>query len=180
MKYSIILAIALMMPAFAALAEGKAKFNDAQIAAIVVAANQVAIDAGKAAESKSSNSEVKAFAHGTVTDHTDVNKQATALVNKLKITPEENAISKSLRSDGKINLDRLSKLNGKPFDKSYIYQEVVFHKQLLDIIDDKLLPAAQNEELKALLVKVRPTVASHLEKAQKLQIVVDQMREPGK
>ncbi|MEO6561600.1 MAG: hypothetical protein ABIN99_00935 [Nitrosospira sp.] len=48
MKNSIILAIALMMPAFAALAEGKAKFNDAQIAAIVVAANQVAIDAGKA------------------------------------------------------------------------------------------------------------------------------------
>lgn len=43
MKNSIILAIALMMPAFAALAEGKAKFNDAQIAA-----NQVAIDAGKA------------------------------------------------------------------------------------------------------------------------------------
>ena len=109
-----------------------------------------------------------------------MNKQATALVAKLKITPEENTLSKSLRSDGKINLDRLSKLNGKPFDKSYIYQEVVFHKQLIDIIDDKLLPAAQNEELKALLVKVRPTVASHLEKAQKLQIVVDQMREPGK
>jgi len=180
MKNSIILAVALMIPAFAATAEDKSSLNDAQIAAIVVAANQVDIDAGKAAESKSTNSEVKAFAHRMVADHTDVNKQATALVTKLKVTPEENAISKSLKSDGKINLDRINKLNGKAYDKSYVYQEVVFHKQVLDVIDTKLLPAARNEELKALLVKVRPAVASHLEHAEKLQVIVDEMRESGK
>ena len=79
MKNSVILAIALMAPAFVASAEDKTNLNDAQIAAIVVAANQVDIDAGKAAESKSSNKEVQAFAHRMVGDHTDVNKQATAL-----------------------------------------------------------------------------------------------------
>jgi putative membrane protein len=178
MKNSVILTIALMMPAFSVSAA--ANLNDEQIAAIVVAANQVDIDAGKAAESKSSNSEVKAFAHRVVSEHTDVNKQATALVTKLKVTPEENAISKGLLSDGRKNLDRLNKLKGKSFDKTYIYQEVVFHKQVLDVIDNKLLPAAQNEELKALLVKVRPAVAAHLEHAEKLQVLVDQMRESGK
>ena len=180
MKNSVILAMALMMPAFVASAEDKANLNDAQIAAIVVAANQVDIDAGKAAESKSSNKEVKAFAHRMVGDHTDVNKQATALVTKLKVTREENAVSKGLKSDGKINLDRLTKLNGKSFDKTYVYQEVVFHRQVLDVIDNKLLPGAKNEELKALLAKVRPAVASHVEHAEKLQMLVDQMREPGK
>ena len=89
-------------------AEAAANLNDEQIAAIVVAANQVDIDAGKAVESESSNNEVKAFAHRMVGEHTDVNKQATALVTKLKVAPEENAISKGLLSDGRKNLDRLN------------------------------------------------------------------------
>src|ERR1051325_2974799 len=50
--------------------------NDAQIAAIVVAANQVDIDAGKLAESKASSQDVKAFGKQMVTDHTGVNKSA--------------------------------------------------------------------------------------------------------
>jgi putative membrane protein len=53
--------------------------TDPQITAIVVAANQVDINAGKLAESKSGNKEVKAFAERMVTDHTGVNKQAVAL-----------------------------------------------------------------------------------------------------
>jgi putative membrane protein len=180
MKNSLILAIALLVPTFVMAANYKANLNDAQIAAIAVAANQVDIDAGKAAESKSSNQEVKAFAHRMITDHTDVINQATALVTKLKVTPEESTLSKSLKSDGQKNLDRLTKMDGKAFNKAYIYQEIAFHKQVLDVIDNMLLPSAKNEELKALLVKVRGGVTSHLEHAEKIQPLVDEVREPGK
>ena len=34
-------------------------------------------------------------------------------------------------------------MDGKAFDKTYISQEIVFHKQVLDVIDNKLLPSAQ-------------------------------------
>ena len=180
MKNSFILALAMLIPSFAGAANYKANLNDAQIAAIAVAANEVDIDAGNAAESKSSNPEVKAFAHRMIADHTDVNKQATALVTKLKVTPEESTLSKSLRSDGQKNLDRLNKMDGKAFNKAYIYQEIAFHKQVLDVIDNMLLPSAKNEELKALLVKVRGGISSHLEHAEKIQPLVDEMREPGK
>ena len=180
MKNSLILAIALLVPTFVMAANYKANLNDAQIAAIAVAANQVDIDAGKAAESKSSNQEVKAFAHRMIADHTDVINQATALVTKLKVTPEECTLSKSLKSDGQKNLDRLTKMDGKAFNKAYIYQEIAFHKQVLDVIDNMLLPSAKNEELKALLVKVRGGVTSHLEHAEKIQPLVDEVREPGK
>ena len=71
-------------------------------------------------------------------------------------------------------------LDGKPFDKVYINHEIVFHKQVLDLIDEKLLPGAKNEELQGLLVKVRGGVALHLEHAEKIQPIVDEMREPGK
>jgi putative membrane protein len=81
--------------------------NDAQIAAIVVAANAVDIDTGKLARSKAISKEVKEFGQRMVSDHTAVNQQAGALVKKLAVTPEENPTSKSLRDDGARTLKKL-------------------------------------------------------------------------
>jgi putative membrane protein len=78
--------------------------NDAQIASIVVTANQVDIDAGKLAGSRSTNGEVKAFARLMVTDHTGVNKSATDLAARLKVTPQDNPTSQNLKADGDKNL----------------------------------------------------------------------------
>src|SRR6266700_3229686 len=72
--------------------------NDAQIASIVVTANTVDIDAGKLAESKSSNADVKAFAQRMITDHSGVNKSAVDLVTKLKVAPQDNPTSQSLKA----------------------------------------------------------------------------------
>jgi len=143
--------------------------NDAQIAHIVVTANQVDIDAGKLAESKGSNAEVKAFGKQMVTDHTAVNQQATALVTKLKVAPEDNATSQALKSGGADNVKALQGLSGAAFDKAYVDHEVAYHEQVLGAIDKTLVPNAKNEELKALIVKVRPAFVGHLEHAKKIQ-----------
>jgi putative membrane protein len=143
--------------------------TDAQIAAIVVTANQVDINAGKLAESKSGNKDVKAFAQRMVTDHTGVNKSATELVTKLKVKPEENPTSTSLRTAGEETLKRLKGLKGAEFDNAYAANEVTYHQTVLDAVDKMLIPSAKNEELKALLVKVRPAFVDHLEHAKHLQ-----------
>ena len=139
--------------------------SDAQIAAIVVAANSVDIDAGKLAQSKADNAEVKKFAKQMVTDHTSVNKNAVDLVTKLKVIPEENDTSRSLKEGGQKNIARLKELKGKEFDKAYVDNEVTYHQAVLDAVDKTLIPSAQNAELKALLVKVRPAFVAHLEHA---------------
>jgi putative membrane protein len=143
--------------------------SDAQIASIVVTANQVDIDAGKLGESKGHAADVKAFAKQMVTDHTGVNKQAVALVTKLKVTPEDNPTSQSLKKAGDDNLKSLKALKGAAFDKAYIDHEVAYHEQVLDAVDKTLIPGATNAELKALLVKVRPAFVAHLEHARHLQ-----------
>ena len=143
--------------------------NDAQIAAIVVTANQVDIDAGKLAESRSTNKEVKEFAKRMVTDHSAVNKSAMELVHKLKVKPEANDTSASLKKGGDENVANLKKLKGKAFDKAYVDHEVAYHQAVLDAVDKTLIPSAKNEELKALLVKVRPAFVQHLEHAKHMQ-----------
>ena len=143
--------------------------NDAQIASIVVTANQVDIDAGKLAKSRSTNKEVKAFAELMITDHTGVNKSATDLVTKLKVTPQDNPTSQSLKAGGDKNLAHLKTLKGAAFDKAYVDHEVAYHQQVIDALDKTLIPGATNDELKALLIKVRPAFVAHLEHAKHLQ-----------
>jgi len=143
--------------------------TDPQIAAIVVTANQVDIDAGRLAKSKAHSKEVKEFAQRMITDHTGVNKSATELVQKLHVTPESNATSESLKKGGEQNLAALRNLSGSAFDKAYIDHEVAYHQSVLDAVDKDLIPNAQNAELKALLVKVRPAFMAHLEHAKQIQ-----------
>lgn len=143
--------------------------TDPQIAAIVVSANQVDIDAGKLAKSKGHSAEVKEFAQQMITDHSGVNKAATDLVHKLNVTPEPNATSESLQKGGDENLANLKTLSGAAFDKAYIDHEVAYHQAVIDALDKTLIPSAQNAELKALLVKVRPAFVAHLDHAKKVQ-----------
>jgi putative membrane protein len=167
MKFStVVMASLLMAPVATLSAQG---INDAQIASIVVTANQVDIDAGKLATTQASNPEVKKFAQLMVTDHSGVNKQAVDLAARLKVTPEDNPTSKSLKSGGDDNLKNLKGLKGAAFDKAYIDHEVAYHQSVLDALDKTLIPGAKNEELKALLVKVRPAFVAHLEHAKHLQ-----------
>jgi putative membrane protein len=167
MKLSMIVVAALLLvPAASASAQS---VTDPQIAHIVVTANQVDIDAGKLAASRATDPEVKAFGERMVTDHTGVNKSATELVTRLKVTPEDNPTSQSLKAGGEKNLATLESLKGAAFDKAYIDHEVAYHDQVLEALDKTLIPGAKNEELKALLVKVRPAFVAHRDHAKKIQ-----------
>jgi len=150
-------------------AEGSAKLTDPQIAAIVVTANSVDVTAGQLATKSTKNKEVKKFAEQMVNDHTSVNKSAVELVTKLNVKPEENDTSRGLQKGGDENIANLKKLKGKAFDKAYVDQEVAYHETVLGAIDTALIPSATNTELKALLEKVRPAIAAHLEHAKHIQ-----------
>jgi putative membrane protein len=152
-----------------AAAAGAQAVTDAQIASIVVTANQVDIDAGKLASERAAKADVKQFGALMVTDHTGVNKAAVELVTKLKVTPEDNPTSQSLKAGGQKNVAHLQTLKGAAFDKAYVDQEVAYHTAVLEAVDKTLIPNASNAELKALLVKVRPAFVAHLEHAKRIQ-----------
>ena len=143
--------------------------TDPQIAMIAVTADNVDIDAGKLAAEKTSNPKVKKFAQLMVTDHTSVNKKATALAKKLNLTPEESDTSRSLKSDGDKNVEKLRGLSGAEFDKAYIDYEVSYHEAVIKTVNETLIPNTKNAELKKLLESAGPIFASHLNHAKEVQ-----------
>ena len=135
----------------AALAQGAAKPTDPQIAHIAYTAGVIDVAAAKQALGKTRNKEVKAFAQDMVRDHEAVNKQALALVKKLKVTPEDNDTSRTLSKNAADKRAELAKLKGAAFDKAYVANEVAYHKAVDSALETNLIPNSSNAELKSLL-----------------------------
>lgn len=142
--------------------------SDANIAAIVVTANTIDIQYAEMALAKSQNAEVRAFAEMVKKDHESVNEAAGALVTRLGVTPEMNGIAFDLRDDAEVKRLTLRDFEGAAFDSAYAANEVTYHTTVLGAIDAALIPSAQNAELKALLVAVRPAIEAHLGHARDL------------
>ena len=142
--------------------------SDAEIAAIVVAANAVDAEIGDVAAARASNAEVKQFGKTMGVDHRAVNEAAVALVGKLKVTPVESATSKKLLADGAIVKAQLSGKTGAEFDRAYLTHEVEYHKAVIAAVDQLLIPSATNAELKQTLISVRPAFVAHLQHAEHL------------
>lgn len=157
-------------------APAPAGLTDANIAAIVVAANNADILYADLALAKSHDKEIRAFANMVKKDHEAVNEAAVALVTRLKVTPVDNEISFDLRDNAETTRLIFRDFEGFAFDSAYADNEVTYHKKLLGAIDDALIPSARNAELKALLIQVRPAVAAHLGHAEHLFLAVTQTR----
>jgi len=143
--------------------------SDANIAAIVVAANTADIDNGKQGQTRAKNAEVKAFARQMINDHGASNQQASALATKLGLTPEDNATSTGIRTQQDSIRTAIKGLSGAAFDKAYVDNEVTYHETVLNAIDQALIPNAQNAELKQLLTNTRPIISAHLDHAKQIQ-----------
>ncbi|MFD1162090.1 MULTISPECIES: DUF4142 domain-containing protein [Hwangdonia] len=138
------------------------KLNDSEIASVAVVANQIDIDYAKMAIKRSKNKEVIDFANRMMEDHNAVIQQAVALVTKLGVTPKDNEVSQSLLKQSKETLKKLKKTKKQDFDKTYIDNEVAYHKAVIDAVNGLLIPQAKNAELKNLLEAVVPALEAHL------------------
>lgn len=173
MKKLIILAVGLMAPALSAFADTRdtdmRNINDAHIADVVVTASGIAIEAARLAQSRSSNEEIRSYAQRMVGDHTEVSQSAIELATKLNVTLQDNPISQGLKVGSETDFARLQALRGEEFDKAYIDHKVILYQNMLDTIDNELMPSASNYELKALLFNLFSPFSLHLDDAQKIQ-----------
>lgn len=168
-KATICLVVGTVMLPWASIAQKTQKLTDPQIASVAVTANQVDIDYAKIAQQKSKNADVLKFAETMAKDHQSVIDQAVALVTKLKVTPEDNATSKSLKEGEVKTAKMLNSKSGKAFDKAYIDNEVAYHKAVISVVENILIKDASNPELKDLLVSAVPLFKAHLVHAEMVQ-----------
>ena len=165
---SLMVSSVLVVTAPFARGQTAAKPNDAQIAQIVNVADTIDVKAGQLALSKSSNAQVKAFAQDMVRDHTQVNEQALILVKKLNVQPQDTETSRALTKQADDEMKQLQGLSGAAFDKAYAENEFAYHKQVNAAVQNTLIPAASNAELKSLLQQGLKIFEGHQQHAEQL------------
>jgi putative membrane protein len=142
-----------------------AKLNDPTIVAIFDAANTWDIETSGLAVKKGTTKDIRDFGAMLVHDHMAVRGQGRDLAKKLGVTPtppKDFAMAK----DHYAAMKKLNRLSGKAFDRAYLEFEVAYHKAVIDAINTTLLPALQNQEVKALVIKVAPAFKAHEDAAQ--------------
>lgn len=143
--------------------------TDGQIIHIMEKANEGEADIAKMAKGRAENKDVKEFAKKMADEHKKSEKAVKDVAKKIKVKAVENDASKTIENTAEAKEKDLKKLKGKEFDKAYIDTQVSMHQQLLKDLTEKMIPAAQNAELKSYLETTKGHVESHLARAQEIQ-----------
>lgn len=136
---------------------------DAARLVAIAQANIAEVEAGNLALEKSSNADVKAFAKMMIDDHTrglEETKKVAAAKN-VTLPSEPDAAHKKLAAE-------LKALSGSGFDSTYVKKAGVEDHTKVHAALRKDIDAAQDADVKALAIKLEPTVAHHLAMAKKL------------
>lgn len=127
-----------------------ANLNDLEIAHVAYTADNIDIRYAHLALAISENPAIHDFARTMIRDHTAVNEQALALLNKLDAQPQDNFLSQSLEVGADALIDEMSRLRGDEFDRRYAENELAYHQAVNGLVADAFIPNIENAEVKAL------------------------------
>lgn len=127
-------------------------------------ANIAEIEAGKLAQSKSQNDQVKSFAQKMVDDHTKA-------LDDLKKLADAKNVTLPTKSDSKHQAmaKKLDKLSGAQFDRQYLAQGGMSDHKTTHNLLQRIQSRATDPDLKQLATQTIPVVNQHMDLAQQTQ-----------
>ena len=134
------------------LSAGDKKFVDK-----VASANSAEIQVMTLAGEKAGDPKIKDMAAQMLTDHQDAGQKLTALAQQKGIE-----VPTDLAAADQKEVDKLTKLDGKKFDKAFVKDETKDHKQLLAVLK-KESTSGKDPDVKSFADAVAPTVQKHID-----------------
>ncbi len=137
--------------------------SDDQFARKAAAGGLAEVTISNLAVKQASDPAVAKFATQMVKDHTRTNKELVKLANTKRID-----VATTMDAKHKKMMDRLGKLTGAEFDRSYMEGQVKDHKETVSLFE-KEAKNGKDEDLRAWAKKTLPALREHLKMAQKVQ-----------
>jgi putative membrane protein len=143
--------------------------SDGQMASLMDIADMSSVEQAREAGRKAKSSSVRDLAHQELTDYAAARSKLTAITARGSISPQTSPTADQLRASAQQAGANLRAATGPDFDKQYVDARIAAEGELLNLLDDKLVPGAQNAELRDHLQSVRSAVARHLKMAEQIQ-----------
>ncbi len=136
----------------------------ADMAAVLFAANQGEIEQATVAYPKLQDSGVKNFAQLMIDEHQRGLTNTINITKTNKIEPHEAAKdAAAIRDKSKQLVNNFRTAQGN-FDRNYLVAQIDEHQQLLDLLDNKMIPSSRGDLL-TLVQTTRFMVQQHLDRA---------------
>jgi len=102
-------------------------------------------------------------------DQTAASTKLSRLTQRLGVRPRSDPASRELTSQADQARASFETKRGDAFDRAYIENELYFHQELLDLLDQRLVPAVADSAMKAYLVSQRSMLEAQMRHAQHVQ-----------
>ncbi len=150
-------------PALAKAAQSKMKMaSDEHFVKDAAGANVAEVELGRLATQKASGDDVKKFGQRMVDEHSKANDELKTLVQGKNI-----ALPNTMDAAHKAVHDRLAKLSGVAFDRSYVREMVAGHRKVAAEFRAESMNG-KDADVKAFASKMLPTIEEHLKEAEGL------------
>ena len=126
-------------------------------------ANMAEIEAGRMAQTKSQNEQVKNFAQQMIDDHTKALEDVKQLAQAKGVN-----LPTDLDRTHKAKANKLQSLSGEAFDRAYLEQAGVSDHKKHHALLQSAQRRARDPDLKALAARTLPAVGQHLSAVQQL------------
>ncbi len=156
------------VPRPAAAGDSSGSISDREVLAALINANLAEIQMMSFVLENTKNDQVQSYARQVKQDHVRGLQKAMQLGQKAKIQPVAGGPVPEMKETAAENMAKLAQQDGAAFERTFMSISVSGYQRQLEMIDNKLLPATKNPQLKAALTDARQTVAKHLQLAKQL------------
>ena len=143
--------------------------SESGMATLLLLANRAEAGYAEVALARVTRPDVKELAQRLATDHAALGIQLGEIVARLDITPTDEPAGLSFRERSNARRARLRAATERGIDSTYVQLEIDTHHELLDLVDQQLLPAARHAELKEYLAALGPALRAHLAHAEQVR-----------
>jgi putative membrane protein len=147
-------------------------FSDAQFAAKAAYGALTEVQLGQLAAQKGETEAVRAFGRRMATDHAQTHQKLQEIAARENIS-----LPQDLDQEAKQNYEKLAKLSGPAFDRSYAQDMVADHKK--DVAQfQKETKAGKNEAIRTFAAETLPTLQDHLKEASEIKETISEKSIP--
>jgi putative membrane protein len=147
--------------------------GNAEILEIVATLDRGEIEQAEVARTKATDARVTAYAEQLFQEHTRAKHRDEQLAETSRWMPIESSLAEDLAGTNRQTLQTLKTADSAAFDELYIRGQIQQHQEVLDLLQNHLIPRADNPSLKAHLEESRAMVDGHLSKAKEIQGLIN-------
>ena len=144
-------------------------FDDADLAGIILAANQHGLDEAELARQKATSPAVRDYATRMIAAHRQAGDQTRQRLDEIDIVPESTNLSGEVYHNNDITIEELSRMEGANFDRNFMDMQVGLHEWAVEYLDQRFIPASQDPRMRDLLESTRDGMMDHLNSARQVR-----------